>query len=104
MARDGEAMYKVTSGGNRVRAYKPSKSALRRLRLSVYTRDDFTCLICRRPFPRPDRYDGTDMVWGHGTYLTLDHLKPYRDGGLYAEDNLRTACHPCNSKRGAGDW
>jgi 5-methylcytosine-specific restriction endonuclease McrA len=37
---------------------------------------------------------------GATTDLTVDHIKPRALGGTVA-DGLRTACRPCNSRRGA---
>ena len=50
------------------------------LRLRIYRRDGFTCVYC-----------GTTT----GPFQ-LDHVRPYSKGGQDREDNLVTACRPCN--------
>lgn len=66
----------------RYRAHIPR--ATRRL---VYERDDNRCVYCGADDP-----------------LSLDHVKPYVDGGQDVPGNLVTACLPCNHSRGAGRW
>lgn len=34
--------------------------------------------------------------------LTIDRIKPGRDGGTYRRDNIRPACGQCNSETGGG--
>jgi len=36
-----------------------------------------------------------------GIATTADHIIPRQLGGLDTLDNLRAACHPCNSRAGA---
>lgn len=57
-------------------------------RLAIYVRDGLACVYCG------------DSV-ENGAQLTLDHVLPYTDGGLNGAANLLTACHRCNSSRGA---
>lgn len=54
------------------------------LRQHVFERDGHRCLECA----------ATDD-------LTLDHIYPWSLGGPDTEDNLRTLCRSCNSKKGA---
>jgi len=56
-------------------------------RLAIYARDGFTCAYCGA--------HGDDVV------LTLDHVTTRDNGGTHANDNLVTACMPCNSRRGS---
>ena len=58
------------------------------LRLAVYLRDRFTCLLCLR-----DLHDAAP------TDITLDHIKPQADGGSNGPDNLYTCCRSCNCSR-----
>lgn len=45
--------------------------------------------------------------WGHKCWMcgadadTMDHVKPLRAGGPHILANLRPACRPCNSRKGA---
>ena len=80
--------YSRTSGGNQSRTWRPSKYRMAAVRAIVFGRDDFTCQICGL---KPD----------HPVWLSLDHIKPYKDGGLFYPDNLQTLCHSCNSRKGA---
>lgn len=88
----------------RPRYHRPSglkfhiSPAARRLRLLVYARDDFTCQHCGYHADPPAEYDGRYTIGK----LTLDHIIPAYRGGLWRENNLRTLCRPCNSKRGIG--
>jgi hypothetical protein len=60
-------------------------------RIAFYLRDGLACAYC-----------GSGIE--DGTKLTLDHLAPHSQGGSNAATNLVTACHKCNSSRGARDW
>lgn len=57
-------------------------------RLAIYLRDDFTCLVCER---RLNDCAAADV--------TLDHIKPWADGGRDETRNLYTCCRSCNSRR-----
>ena len=35
--------------------------------------------------------------------IHVDHIRPRRDGGSDAEDNLQSLCHSCHSKKTASD-
>jgi len=60
-------------------------------RLALYLRDGLACSYCG---------EGIE----DGAKLTLDHLVSHSAGGGNANANLVTACHRCNSARGARDW
>lgn len=53
-----------------------------------------TCWYCNVPVSRslPDH---------HPQRATLDHIRPLSQGGTWRIDNIRIACFPCNSRRGA---
>lgn len=55
------------------------------LRLSVYTRDNFTCQYCG--------------AHAHETKLEIDHIIPVYYGGNEIINNLRTSCTRCNRMR-----
>jgi 5-methylcytosine-specific restriction endonuclease McrA len=60
-------------------------------RQAIYLRDGFACVYCEaKAFA--------------GVTLSLDHLRPFRDGGTNAASNLVTACTRCNSSRGSRPW
>jgi hypothetical protein len=50
----------------------------------VLDRDGHRCLRC-----------------GASERLEMDHIRPYRDGGLTIPRNLQTLCKPCNCWKGA---
>jgi 5-methylcytosine-specific restriction endonuclease McrA len=58
------------------------------LRLAIYLRDRFTCLLCLR-----DLHDAAPSD------ITLDHVKTQADGGSNAPGNLYTCCRSCNCSR-----
>lgn len=60
-------------------------------RLAIYLRDGLACVYCG---------EGID----DGACLTLDHLKPYSQGGSNHRLNLVTCCRVCNVLRGKQDW
>lgn len=57
------------------------------VRLRVLERDQFTCRYCGET---PPRYA-----------LEIDHVIPISAGGKTTDDNLVTACLPCNRRKGA---
>jgi len=59
------------------------------MRFSVLRRDGFACRYCGATPP--------DVV------LHLDHVLAVANGGENSEDNLVTACLPCNLGKGVGD-
>lgn len=77
--------YKITSGGNRVRAWTPPRSIVGKMRAFIAARDGGICQLCGNPAKYPE----------------LDHIKPYCAGGLYIEWNLQLACVSCNMRKGA---
>lgn len=53
-------------------------------RMQIYERDGFRCCIC-----------------GEMRQLTVDHILAESRGGGDEEENLRTLCRICNSRKGA---
>jgi hypothetical protein len=62
-------------------------------RLAIHIRDEFACLYCGRSLKNAEPGE-----------LTLDHLRPRSAGGGNENENLVTACKPCNSSRGDRPW
>lgn len=70
---------------------RPSIDEWKETRMRIFIRDDFTCGYC-----------GT-----RGGALECDHKTPVSLGGSSDDENLITACKPCNRKKGAmafSDW
>jgi HNH endonuclease len=63
---------------------KSQRTIEQRVSWAVFKRDHYHC-----------RYCGAD-----GVPLTVDHLILWEDGGPSIEDNLLSACRPCNKNRG----
>jgi len=76
------ARAKRTQGMNWIRPEK---------RLALYLRDGLACCYC-----------GASVE--QGIRLTLDHLRPYANGGTNNATNLVTCCSTCNSSRGKRSW
>lgn len=58
------------------------------VRARIYQRDNFTCVYCQRQMSKMVRM------------RCVDHVIPYARGGSHRDDNLVTACKPCNAKKG----
>jgi hypothetical protein len=58
------------------------RSTGKRLRFEVFKRDYFTCQYCGAQPP--------------GVVLVVDHITPVAAGGGDGQENLLTACEPCN--------
>ena len=76
------ARTKLNQGMNWIRKEK---------RLAIYLRDGLACAYCGAGVEDSER-------------LTLDHLKPYSNGGKNDQTNLVTCCLRCNSVRGNRPW
>ena len=54
-------------------------------RARIFARDDYTCTYC----------------WKRGVKLQCDHIVPVARGGSHDDNNLTTACEPCNRSKAA---
>lgn len=64
------------------------KAISKKARFEVFKRDGFKCMYCGAHPP--------------SVLLHVDHIHPVAEGGTNDEDNLITACEPCNLGKGAG--
>lgn len=63
---------------------RPSAEVWAKIRARIFERDNYTCQYCG----------------AYGVALECDHIFPVARGGSHDDDNLNTACFPCNrSKR-----
>ncbi len=60
---------------------------VRLTRHNIFLRDEFQCQYCRSIFAKKE--------------LTIDHVMPLSKGGLHIWENVTTACHSCNNKKGS---
>lgn len=66
-----------------------SRTLSDKLRLRVFKRDNYACVLCGR--------SPSNEV---GTSLHVDHVVPFSKGGDHSFENLRTLCDRCNLARG----
>ncbi|MDC5271856.1 HNH endonuclease [Acinetobacter baumannii] len=62
---------------------KSRKTLPKKIRQSVFERDNFTCLYCEST-----------------SDLTIDHIVPVSCGGGDEVENLQTLCRVCNARKG----
>ena len=64
---------------------------------ALYERDDGICQICGKPC------DWNDDSYGScgPTYPSIDHIKPFAQGGGHTWDNVQLAHFMCNSVKGS---
>lgn len=67
---------------------------------AVYERDGYRCQICNRRCLRSAMFSKADGRI-HPRSPTIDHIVPMACGGNHEPGNLQTACHACNSSKGA---
>lgn len=67
---------------------------------SLFERDNGICYLCGKACDWGDfqKVNGTFIVGG--SYPTIEHVKPLCKGGTHTWDNVKLACHACNSKKG----
>lgn len=66
-------------------AERPLANEWRIIRERIFARDDYTCAYCGE----------------RGGKLQCDHIEPVSRGGSHSDENLTTACEPCNRSKGA---
>lgn len=65
----------------------PNDSVPLAVKMAVKQRDGYRCVRCSRR-----------------TRLTIDHIKPRREGGGNELENLRTLCRTCHEQLNQGVW
>ncbi len=85
---------------------------------SIFARDGWRCRFCgcrvvlaesrkimSKALPGAIPWNMKKIDYSHGAFFamsaSLDHVVPHSAGGTNEEDNLVTACHPCQFGRGA---
>jgi len=97
----GYKHYKTGGVGHRLR--KAGVSALRKDVITldeVIARDGGVCYLCGNKVDKQDCWNDKhgNMCCGD-RYPTIEHVVPISKGGLHTWDNVRLACHICNSKK-----
>lgn len=70
----------------------------------VIQKDGGICYLCGCETDKADRYMTASGYYACGPkYPTIDHVKPLARGGCHTWENVRLACHSCNSKKGASE-
>lgn len=69
--------------------------------LKLYQRDNGTCYLCGGRCNFDDHHTENGNFVVGPTYPTIEHVFPLSKGGLHSWDNVRLACHACNSKKWA---
>lgn len=67
---------------------------------SLFDRDNGVCYLCGKVCDWSDfqKVKGAFVVGG--SYPTIEHVIPLCDGGAHTWDNVKLACHACNTKKG----
>jgi 5-methylcytosine-specific restriction endonuclease McrA len=65
---------------------KPPKHNIKFNRKNILARDNNTCQYCGKRYP--------------SSFLSIDHVVPKSRGGVSAWNNVVTACHICNTRKG----
>lgn len=74
------------------RALAPKSRKNKTFRMAIYNRDNWTCYLCGVTVEACKEYKPTQA--------TLDHVTPLSKGGLDTEENCKTCCQACNSRKG----
>ena len=74
----------VIQNRRRFKRWHPRPPFTATQRVSVYARDNGSCVHC-----------------GATELLSIDHIHPWSKGGAHEMDNFQTLCRSCNSKKGA---
>lgn len=73
----------------RQKATSNSRTISEKLRLQIFKRDHYACIIC-----------GDSPAMRRGITLHVDHITPFSKGGDGSLSNLRTLCSKCNLGKG----
>lgn len=65
----------------------------------VIERDNGICYICGCRTSKDDHYYRRGWFTVGDSYPTIDHVYPIARGGTHTWDNVRLACHRCNSEK-----
>lgn len=66
----------------------------------VYIRDNGICYLCGRVCDWNDYKIVNDAFIVGGSYPTIEHVLALCNGGTHTWDNIKLACHACNTKKG----
>lgn len=66
----------------------------------LYERDHGVCYLCGKVCNWSDCKRINEAFCVGGSYPTVEHIKALANGGTHTWDNVKLACHSCNSKKG----
>ncbi len=72
------------------REYIQPPKAVKFTKDNLLLRDEFCCQYC----------DFKDVRFNKDNVLTMDHVKPRKDGGMTTWDNIALCCRECNARKG----
>lgn len=74
-----------------------SRSITKRMRKSIFLRDDYTCKNCNIQILFEVKLN---PAWENKLcYLEIDHIIPFSLGGNNEAENLQTMCNRCNASK-----
>lgn len=76
-----------------------SKNKNSKHRLTVYQKNNFTCVYCGLYFEHSNDYDGKKALHNGTIYLEIDHIYPLSKGGTDDINNKQALCQKCNIKK-----
>lgn len=89
-----------TNIGHRLRKYGSGDTPRDCIKLDkVIERDNGICYICGCRTTKEDHYYSRGWFTIGDSYPTIDHVVPLARGGTHTWDNVRLACHRCNSEK-----
>ena len=89
-----------TNIGHRLRKYGSGDKPRDSIKLDeVIERDNGICYICGCRTTKDDHYYSRGWFTIGDSYPTIDHVIPLARGGTHTWDNVRLACHRCNSEK-----
>ena len=76
-----------------------AKNKNKQHRFDVYTKDNFTCVYCKRKFEVPTNWDGKKAIHDGEMFLEIDHIIPLSKSGSDKIENKQSLCQKCNNKK-----
>jgi 5-methylcytosine-specific restriction endonuclease McrA len=110
-----------SSAGDAISVSRKRQSLPKPLQIAIFRRDKWLCYWCKRPVIfsptfkllqldlRAAGFSNVAYYHPHGTRrdaplldelgAAIDHVRPFSNGGACSEENFRTACWKCNTRK-----